>query len=150
MRRRQVLTALGTTIPFGGCLGATKGGESPDKMPTATTDSYIEITAPTVSQGETATITITARSVTRLHFSDVPDSDATIEYENGAFSPSPSVVWQGKPPTWQWSTAESVTGDVPLTVPETVPPGDYRYAIAGQIKESEDELIEGFVVTVQS
>jgi len=164
MRRRQLLAALGTTVPFAGCLSTATGddspgdsptstdtdGESPEESPTPTTESDIEIIVPTASPGETATITITAQSVTHIRFSDVPDIEATIEYENAKFSPPPSAVWERKPPTWQWIPAETVTGDVPLTVSESVPPGDYRYAIAVQQEDSEAEVIETFTVTVQT
>lgn len=163
MRRRQLLAALGTTIPFAGCLSTAADDESPEQSPTPTatdgesseksqtptTVSEIEITVPTVSPGETATITINAQSVTHIRFSNIPDINATVEYEDAEFSPSPSTVWDRKPPTWEWSPAETVTGDVPLTVSESVPQGDYQYAIAIQQDNSDGELIKTFTVTVQ-
>lgn len=149
MHRRQVLAVLGTTIPLAGCLSTASGSDSPNESSTPTDESNIEITAPTVSQGETATVTIEAQSVTHLRFSDVPEIDATVEYENAEFSPSPSAVWQRKPPTWQWSPAKTISGDVPIRVSDTVSPDQYQYAIAVQQPDNDEELVEEFTLTVQ-
>lgn len=180
MHRREVLAVLGTTVPFAGCLGAaTSGGpptESATKTGSATTKgspvttgsatatgsatptgspvptgkSYVEIRAPTVSRGETVSITIDARSVVHLRFSRVPDTDATVLYGNAEFSPSPTAVWTVRPPTWQWSPPRPVTGAVPIRVPDTVAPDDYRYAIAARRPDSDEELVEGFTLTVRA
>lgn len=155
MRRRQLLAGLGMSIPFAGCLSTATGSESSDETPTptptptSTAESGIEITAPAVSLGETTNLSINAQSVTHLRISDTPEIDATVEYENAEFSSSPSAVWQRKPPTWQWSPAENITGEIPVSISETVAPGDYQYAIAVQQKNTEEEVIQTVTITVQ-
>lgn len=150
MRRRQLLAALGTTMPLAGCLSTVTGNGSPGESTVPTAGSVIDVTAPTVSPGGTATITINAQSVIRLRFSDVPDIDATLQYESAEFSPSPSTIWDVKPPTWEWASAGNVAGDVPLAVSESSQPGDYQYAIAVQQDDSEEEVTEAFTVTVKA
>lgn len=149
MRRRQVLAVLGTTVPFAGCLNTATGSGSPTDSSASTEGSDIDITEPAVSQGETATVTIDAQSVTHLRFSTVPEIDATVEYENTEFSPSPSTVWQRRPPTWQWASAETITGDVPIHVPGTVPADEYQYAIAVQQSDHDEERVREFTLTVR-
>lgn len=150
MHRRRFLAVLSTTIPFAGCLSTVTGSGSPNESPTPTDDSDIEITAPTVTQGETATVTIEAQSVTHLRFSYVPEIDAIIEYENTKFSPSPSAVWQRKPPTWRWSSPGTITSDVPIRVSGTVPPDSYQYAIAAKQPDNDEEQVTEFSLTVKS
>lgn len=151
MRRRQLLAGLGMFIPFAGCLSTATGNESLDATPTQTSkaESGIDITAPAVSPGETTTLTISAQSTTQLRISDTPEVDVTVEYENAEFSPSPSAVYQMKPPTWQWSPAEDISGEIPVRISEAVPPGDYQYAIAVKQKNSEDEVIQTVTIPVQ-
>lgn len=149
MRRRQILAAIGTTISFAGCLSVARGSNPDDEAPSPTREGGVDITVPTGSPGETVTITITAQSVTHLRFSTVPDNGPSVEYENAVFSPTPSAVWQRRPPTWQWSASEHVTGEIPLTVPETVDAGDYQFGIAIQHDNSDEELTERFTVPVE-
>lgn len=153
MRRRQLLAGIGMSIPFTGCLStATDNGvsdETPTPTPTSTPESGIEITAPAVSPGETTTLSLNARSVTRLRISDIPDINATVEYESIEFSPSPSAVYQMKPPTWQWSQPENITGDIPVRISKTVAAGDYQFALAAQQKNSEQEVIQTVTISVQ-
>jgi len=143
MRRRQVLATVGTSLPFAGCLSTVTGEDTPDSA----SESGIRLTVPAVAPGETVSIAFTAQSVTHLRVSDAPDIEATVEYGDATFSPSPSTVWTGKPPTWQWSPSESITGKLPLTVSETATPGDYRYTVTAR-REGE-ETRESVTVTVR-
>jgi hypothetical protein len=73
----------------------------------------------------------------------------TLAYGDAEFVPSPTATWQRRPPTWQWSPPAAVDGDVPLSVPATVEPGEYTYTIALQREDSDEEVTRTTTVTVR-
>jgi len=144
MHRRKVLATLGVIIPTSGCLSnATQESQE------TTSDMGIEITAPTVSPGGTVTITLDVQSTNQLRFIELPSIDATVEYDNAEFSPSPNRVWTREPPTWEWSSPQPVTATVPITVSDTVSPNEYQYSIAIRPSENAEEIVETFTLSVR-
>jgi len=111
--------------------------------------SNIEVTAPSVSSGETVRVKITARSVDRIRVRDIPAIDATIRYQEATFSPSPDVVWEAMPPTWEWNPADDVSIELPVEVSESVSPGEYSYSLLIHLADREEELVEPFSLTVR-
>ena len=143
VNRRNYLAAVAASIGFSGCSAlATTGPESD------TDESMLTVTAPTVTQGETATITVEAQAVNQLWFSAVPEFNV-VAYDDAEFSPTPSVVFQREPPTWVWSSPETVSGTVPMRVPETTPSGTYQYSITMQPRDDEKEVTETVTITIQ-
>lgn len=149
MQRRQVLATLGTALLSAGCLGAARRIGGSDDTPSPTPGSDFAVSAPTVSPGETGRITLTAESVVHLRFSDVPNGDVNVDYGDASFVPSPTAVWQMRPPTWQWNPPADVDGAVPVSVPDSADPGEYSFTIAIQRDGSDEEIMRTASVRVR-
>lgn len=113
------------------------------------TGTNVEIIAPSVSPGETARVEITARSVGRIRFTETPAIDATVQYDEAVFSPSPNVVWEAMPPTWEWNPPDDVSIKIPVDVSDNVPPGKYSYSLSIHLAKRGEELVEPFSLTVR-
>lgn len=144
MDRRAYLAAVATSAGVTGCVG-TAG----TVLDTTVSGPPLSIRAPTVERGTTGAISITALSARSLRFSRGHDLDArVIRYGDADLVPAPKSVYTARPPTWVWSTQTDVTGTVPVDVPTTLPPGEYRYTVALERGEGGDEVTEEFAVTV--
>jgi len=143
MNRRKYLSIVGTSTFFSGCtaLGGTKSESD-------TNDEILTVSAPTVTPGENATITLEAQSVSHLRFDTVPDVDI-VEYENAEFSAHPTTTYQMSPPTWIWSLPKTLSGTIPITVPDTTTPEAHQYSIVMKSAVTEEVVTETFTITVE-
>lgn len=140
MDRRSVCgLALGTALSLSGCLGRVR-------EPSVTGDE------PTLTPGETATLSVRARSVSGLRFEDLPDDDAiSIDLNDAELTPSPSTIAESYPPVWYWRvTRWSVDVSVPIRVHPETPPGEYQYAVSVTAADriSSDVTTETFSILV--
>jgi len=148
MKRRSYLAtlgSLGTTLTLVGCLASDEEAGSSS------------VTDPTVGQGETAIVTIEGTDVGSIRFtgilegSDSPNNDEPLEiqFENAEFTPSPDVVWQADPPTWEWSSTQTVEGEVPIQTTSETPPGTYEFAVTVSKANSDEKVTKKTTITVE-
>lgn len=145
MNCRRFLATVAAVTPIG-IAGCSYGAQDPP----------FSVSAPTVRQGESGTIAITAPNVASMHFDEQPGGSPPkvnfesidIEYISVQFTPSPDAVWQGDPPSWNWNPAQSVMGDVPVRVNDDAPPGDYQFAVSIMSGDTEDRRMRQSTITV--
>lgn len=85
----------------------------------------------TVAQGESGTVTVTAASVSRLQIA-APSTDAIelLGFNEADIDPPPDMVLESLPPIWEWNTpADEVSVTLPVTAPDTIEPGTYRFTV---------------------
>lgn len=142
MHRRSLLTSAGVALafPLAGCTAIGGGVDA------------ISLTAPTLEQGETATIAIEAPDLSGLGFTDSPDEfrrRESMALGEAAFDPSPEAVWQAYPPYWEFSGRDT-TGEVPIRTTPATPPDTYRFEFGFRIEGEDAPRQEETTVTVES
>lgn len=145
MNRREYLGTVAATVAVAGCTTAV--GTSPR---TTSSDPPLAVTAPILGPGDSGRITIDARDATSLQVSRVPDVDEwLVEYGAAEFSPPPGTTYQARPPTWVWESPTNVSGEVPVRVPESLTPDDYRYTLVSRRGDDSETVTERFTLTVE-
>lgn len=85
----------------------------------------------TVAQGETATVTVSATSVNRLQIA-APSTEAIelLGFNRVTIDPAPDRVLESLPPIWEWdSTVREVSLTLPVSAPDDIAPGTYRFTV---------------------
>lgn len=148
MNRRSYIAILGAGMTFAGCSALRREVDA------------FSVSSPTVDQGEIATISIDLPEVTNMKFTELPDEvDSPISREDGGsleilfedidFTPPPEVVWTVDPPTWQWDSAQNVTGTIPIQTSVDTPVGTYQLSLAIWETDFEQRITEHASVTVK-
>lgn len=85
----------------------------------------------TVAHGGTATVTVSAASVTRLQIA-APSTEAIelLGFNQATIEPAPDRVLESLPPIWEWdSTVREVSVTLPVSTPDDIAPGKYRFTV---------------------
>lgn len=148
MNRRSYLVTLGSlgaSVTLAGCSGSGKKDDS------------FSLTSPTVEGGETAIISIEATDVGSMKFTEIPgESDSStnsepleIKFEDAEFTPAPDVVWQAYPPTWDWSSTQTIECEIPVQTDSDTPPRTYEFAVTVFKANSDEKVTKETTVTVE-
>ncbi|WP_226024037.1 hypothetical protein [Halomicrobium salinisoli] len=154
MNRRSFISALGGSVILAGCSATGDRGEG-DRSTTSETESPFVATDPTVEQGETAIIEISAASTERVSFSNSgiasDDEDGLeIQYDNAEFSPSPNVYLFSDPPKWDWESPQNIEGEVPVRTSSDTPPGTYQATVVFTSSDFDEAQSRQTTITVKS
>lgn len=142
MRRRTVLGGAEVVLAsaVAGCFGNDGGSD----------EKRISVSAPTVTPGETATVSVEATRLTGLHISDFPEEflDGSMRLGDATFTPPPDAVFESYPPHWEFSGRDT-EGDVSIeTSPETTPDA-YRFVFDVRTEWTEGTRPVETTVTVE-
>ncbi|WP_424016699.1 hypothetical protein ACOZ4N_12460 [Halorientalis pallida] len=132
MTRRRYLLAVAMCLLLAGCGGVI--GDDPRETPSASDDyrTALAVDAPTISPGETGTLTIEMRNTTGLHVDRVQSENVSIDYGGVAHSRPPSVTWTSLPPSWGWEST-NVTTTLPVVATENATRGRYEVTIIATV-----------------
>ena len=156
MRRRKYFTCIVLPMVSSGCSAFGSGTPTSetdrtasDQTETSKNDSLI-IDAPTLDNGETGSITISAYSAESLRIIEEPDIEPDlVAYSDVDLSPSPHVTYQISPPNWTWSTPQDVSGTLPVEIPSSLPSGTYQYQLLLGRGSDSDNVTKQFSIIVE-
>ena len=142
MKRRKFSSALLTvgTVAVAGCIG--DGEWSPT----------IDGGELRLSPGEESTITVEATDIGGFSFQPEPEG-VTIETDLSEINvtPPPDSGGDSDPPQWYWSSRTDVTVEAPITIAESVEPGEYQYGVTVYLNDDSDRTVqEEFDLTITS
>lgn len=154
MNRRSFISALGGSVVLAGCSATGERGEG-ERSATRETESAFVVTNPTVEQGDTALIEISAVNTEQIRFSysgiAASDGDGLeIQFDNAEFSPSRHVTLFSEPPKWQWESPQSIEGEVPVLASSDTPPGTYQATVLFTSSDFDETRSRQTTITVKS
>ncbi len=128
MTSRTAFLAVAGCLLLAGCGGVI--GDDPRETESAS-DEYqtaLTVDAPTISPGETGTLTIEMRHTTGLTVDRIRAANVSIDHGDVAHSRPPSVTWLSLPPSWGWEST-NVTTKLPVVATENASRGAYTVTI---------------------
>lgn len=135
MNRRSFIAALGGSVVLAGCSAMGEKREG-GRSTTCEEEASFVITEPTVEQGETAVIEVSAPNTEQIRFNlpgAVPPNGngdgLEIQFDDAEFAPSPDIVWESKPPVWNWESPQRIEGEIPVATSPDTTPGTYQTTI---------------------
>ena len=149
MKRRSLLGMVGGGMALlTGCSQVLSSDSAPTtSSPTPPDEFSIRLSETRLHPETTATVSVTAPTLTSLHLKlqrpsdSVPSSDDPISvgYDQARFRPPPDIVFQTYPPTWQWQETSRVTGEIPLRIGADAPAG--TYSLVGEARTAETDTL---------